>query len=275
MTTAMPPLPVIYIPHGGGPCFFMDWNPPHMWDNMAAYLKHLPTDAGVKPKYIIVISAHWEEDEFTVQTKPEPKLYYDYYNFPPHTYRLSWPAMNDADVAARVSNAISQAGLPVRADAVRDYDHGVFIPLKLSFPDIDVPVLQVSMKKGYDPEVHWKLGEALAPLRAEGALIIGSGMSFHSLRAFFQPLPSGRNGSHDFDDWLQALMPLSAAARRDALENWAAAPGARASHPREDHLVPLMVIAGAAGDDAGRVTYHEDSLGPNNIAISAFQFDHA
>jgi aromatic ring-opening dioxygenase catalytic subunit (LigB family) len=267
------PLPAIYFPHGGGPCFFMDWDPPHTWDNMRAYLEHLPQDVGVKPKYIVVISAHWEEDEFTVQTTPEPELYYDYYNFPPHTYQLNWPARNDDSIAARVISAIADAGLPVRTEAVRGYDHGVFIPLLVAYPDIDVPVLQVSMKKGYSPEAHFKLGQALAPLRSEGALMIGSGMSYHNLRAFFHPLPGGRNASHEFDDWLQGLLKLESNDRLLALSDWAKAPGARAAHPREDHLVPLMVIAGTAGNDVGRTTYHEDSVGRTGIAISAFQFD--
>ena len=262
--------PTVYIPHGGGPCFFMEWTPADMWSGMGDYLKRLPQDIGDRPKALLIISAHWEEAEFTVQTKPAPGLFYDYYGFPPHTYELSWPARGSADLAVRVQALAAAAGIPVHADANRDFDHGVFIPMLMAWPDADIPTVQLSLKAGLDAETHLALGRALAPLRDEGVLIIASGMSYHNLRRLMQRDTEGsvRHVSHDFDAWLQDTLNGD----RDALADWEAAPNARACHPREEHLIPLMVAAGAAGDDAMRVTYHEDSLGPTGVAISAFQF---
>ena len=268
----MRPLPAIYLPHGGGPCFFMDWDPPHMWDPMAEYLRALPALIGQKPKAIVVISAHWEAPEFTIQTGLTPPLYFDYGGFPPHTYELTWPAQNSEPLIARVSELIKSTGIRLNTDSERGYDHGVFIPLKVAFPDNDVPVLQISLKTGLDPEAHLALGRALPPLRDEGVLLIGSGISFHHMRHFFQPIEGGRNGSHAFDDWLQATIKAPREAREMALQNWGQAPFARACHPREEHLIPLMIMAGAAGDSRGSIPYHQDSLGQLNVAISAVHF---
>ncbi len=262
--------PTIYLPHGGGPCFFMDWNPRGMWDPMGAYLSKIPELLPERPKALLIVSAHWEEPEFTVQTKPAPGLFFDYYGFPEHTYQLKWPAPGSADLAKRVQDLAATAGIPVKADAERDYDHGVFIPMLLAFPDAGIPTIQLSLKQGLDPEAHLALGRALAPLRDEGVLIIGSGLSFHNLRRLMQRETGGdiRHVSHDFDAWLAQTLNGD----RTALKDWADAPNARICHPREEHLLPLMVAAGAAGDDAMTRPYHEDSLGPTGIAVSAFHF---
>lgn len=266
MTTRMP---VVYIPHGGGPCFFMDWNPPHMWDEMGAYLKRLPQDVGETPKALLIISAHWETAEFTVQTKPQPGLLYDYYGFPEHTYRLNWPAPGSASLAQRVTELAAEAGITVRSDDTRDFDHGVFIPMLMAFPDANIPTIQLSMKAPLDAAEHMALGSALAPLRDEGVLIIGSGMSFHSIpRLMGRDVANSGLASHAFDSWLSETLNGD----RDGLLDWASAPNARDCHPREDHLIPLMVVAGAAEGDAAKRSYHEDSLGPTGIAISAYQF---
>lgn len=262
--------PTVYLPHGGGPCFFMDWQPKDMWDQMGAYLKRLPSDVGDKPKALLIISAHWEEADFTVQTKPAPGLLFDYYGFPPHTYQLHWPASGHPELAARVQALAADAGITVRGDEQRDFDHGVFIPMLMAWPEADIPTIQLSLKVGLDPEAHMALGRALAPLRDEGVLIIGSGMSYHNLRRLMQRDMTGdmRHVSGAFDDWLQQAVQGD----RNALTQWADAPNARLCHPREEHLLPLMVVAGAANGDAVRTTYHEDSLGPTGAAISAFQF---
>lgn len=260
--------PAVYIPHGGGPCFFMDWQPAGMWDEMGAYLKRLPQDVGSAPKALLIVSAHWEEADFTVQTKAAPGLFFDYYGFPEHTYQLKWPAAGSPALAARVQALAAEAGITVAADDSRDYDHGVFIPMLMAWPEANIPTIQLSLKKGLSPEEHMALGRALAPLRDEGVVIIGSGMSFHSI-----PRLMGRGGgsgpaSHAFDGWLQDTLNGD----RNGLLNWADAPNAHDCHPREEHLIPLMVVAGAGEGEAARTTYHEDSLGPTGIAISAFQF---
>jgi aromatic ring-opening dioxygenase catalytic subunit (LigB family) len=246
----------------------MDWNPAGMWDNMGAYLKRLPSDVGEKPKALLIVSAHWEEAEFTVQTKPAPGMFFDYYGFPPHTYELNYPARGSEAIAARVQALAAQAGITVAADSQRDFDHGVFIPMLLAWPDAEIPTLQLSLKKGLSPAEHIALGRALAPLRDEGVLIIGSGMSYHSIPRLMGHGSNSGPASHAFDDWLNETLSNDI----NGLNDWASAPSAHDCHPREEHLIPLMVVAGAADGDAATRTYHEDSLGSTGIAISAFQF---
>ena len=265
--------PCIYLPHGGGPCFFMDWDPAGMWDQMAAYLRSIPSLLPEKPKALVVISAHWEAADFTVLSKPNPSLYFDYYGFPPHTYALKWPAKNDFGLVDRVIELMGASGLRASQDDQRDYDHGVFIPLMLAWPEIDMPVIQISLKKGLDPAQHIALGQALAPLRDEGVLLVGSGMSSHNMKQLMGGLwqDQPRNPSHDFDDWLSDALEQPQT-RLNALSQWAHAPGARLSHPREEHLIPLMVISGASGDDAVTRPYHQAILGRTPVALSAFHF---
>ena len=261
-------LPTVFIPHGGGPFPYMEWRPSDMWAGLTAYLKRLPQDIGGAPKAILIVSAHWEEDDFTVQTKPQPGLFFDYYGFPENTYQLKWPAPGAPDVAARVIALAKAQGITAREDNSRDYDHGVFIPMLLAFPEAGIPTAQLSLKKNLSPHDHIALGKALAPLRAEGVLIIGSGMSFHSIPGLMGRVAGVGEASQTFDSWLQGAVDNGA----EALTGWATAPGARVSHPREEHLIPLMVVAGAADGDTARMTYHQDSLGQTGIALSAFQY---
>lgn len=265
-------LPTFYIPHGGGPCFFMDWNPADEWDRMAAYLRGLPAAIGAVPKAVLVISAHWEEAVVTIQKNPAPPLLYDYSGFPPHTYKIGFPAPGDPALADRIAGLLVDAGIESRFDTDRGFDHGVFIPLKLAWPEPEIPMLQVSLRADLDPAAHIALGRALAPLRDEGVVIIGSGMSFHNMQTLMRPSEPGSvdPDSVRFDDWLsQTLTDIPAINRTAALTNWAAAPGARQSHPREEHLLPLHVAVGAALEDPGRQTLSDQVLG---VAISAFQF---
>lgn len=263
-------LPTYFIPHGGGPCFFMDWTlgPADTWDATGAFLKGLLADAGARPRAVLVVSAHWEEADFAVNTGARPPLLYDYYGFPEHTYRLQHPAAGAPALAPRVRSLLGAAGLETSEDATRGFDHGVFVPFKLIDPEAALPILQLSLRHDLDPAAHLRAGAALAPLRDEGVLIVGSGMSFHNLRAMF-----GRgalDASRRFDDWLTAAVTdPSAGARGDALRDWAQAPEARVAHPREEHLLPLMVVAGAAGPDRGRKIFEDEVMG---AVVSAFRF---
>ncbi len=261
-------LPTVFIPHGGGPFPFMEWRPSDMWAELTAYLKRMPQDIGQAPKALLIVSAHWEETDFTVQATPTPGLLYDYYGFPENTYQLKWPAPGAPDLAARVVELAKAAGIMVTTDNSRDYDHGVFIPMLLAFPDAGIPTVQLSLKKDLSPADHIALGRALAPLRDEGVLIIGSGMSFHSIPGLMGRGRGVGEASQAFDAWLQGAVDTGP----DALKDWTSAPGSRVSHPREEHLIPLMVVAGAADADAPRMTYHQDSLGQTGIALSAFQY---
>lgn len=261
-------LPTYFIPHGGGPCFFMDWTmgPADSWDRLAAWLKGMHAEIGQVPRAILVISGHWEEAEVTLTSHPQPPLYFDYYGFPEHTYRLTWPAPGHPQLAREIQHLLGAAGIPARLDAQRGYDHGVFVPFKLMFPAADIPTLVLSLRQDLDPAFHLRLGRALAPLREQGVLIVGSGMSFHNLRAFG---PAGGADAAAFDAWLTATVAAPAAEREQALARWNAAPSARRAHPREEHLLPLMVAAGAAGDQAGERVFTDTIMG---LQISAFRF---
>jgi aromatic ring-opening dioxygenase catalytic subunit (LigB family) len=263
----MSTLPTFYISHGGGPCFWMEVSPPTLWDNLAKSLESIPAAVGEKPKAILMISAHWIERQFTVQTNPRPGMLYDYYGFPEHTYRLRYDAPGSPELANRVQEVLMAAKIPVGQDADRGYDHGLFVPMLKMYPAADIPVIQLSIRADFDPEAHMALGRALAPLRNEGVLIVGSGFSFHNMRHFGDP--EGR--SKLFDDWLNETMTqASPAARCARLLEWDKAPSARFCQPKEDHLVPLFVVAGAAGADGGRRVYAE-RMQRIQIYVSSFQ----
>ncbi len=257
----MTTFPTLYIPHGAGPCFFMAWEPADAWDDMAAWLRALEHEAGARPAALLVVSAHWEGPVFTVNTAPRPGLLFDYYGFPQSTYQLTWPAAGSPALAQRIQTLLHENGIAHATDDARGLDHGVFIPMKLAFPDADIPVVQLSLRTDLDPQAHLALGRALAPLRDEGVLIIGSGMSYHNMRRF------RRNGgpvdpdSVRFDDWLFETVAMTGDARAQRLASWQAAPGGRESHPREEHLLPLHVVAGAAHDEAGERAFHGEVMG--------------
>jgi aromatic ring-opening dioxygenase catalytic subunit (LigB family) len=264
-------LPTLFIPHGGGPCFFMQTPPQFpqdMWDSMAAYLRGLDAGIGQRPKAVLVVSGHWDAARPTLNVADKPPLLFDYYGFPEHTYRLTYPASGAPELAAEVRRLLAAAGFDSDTEAERGLDHGVFAPFKLVYPDADVPVLQLSLESGLDPARHLAIGRALAPLRDQGVLIVGSGMSYHNLRQLFSG--QGNEKAEAFDAWLtDAVADPDPASRERKLTQWDQAPGARESHPEAEHLLPLMVAAGAAGEDLGRRTYNDRLVGK---PISAFQF---
>ncbi len=188
----MSKLPTIFIPHGGGPCFFMDWDPPDTWERMAEYLRSVPGDIGSPaPKALVVISGHWEEPVVTIQNNPAPPLLYDYHGFPPSTYEIKFPAPGAPKVSARVAELLSAADIAWKYDHERGFDHGVFIPLKVAFPQADIPIVQVSLLASMDAAEHIRVGRALAPLRDEGVLIVGSGMTYHNMRTLMASMRRG------------------------------------------------------------------------------------
>ena len=260
-------LPTFFIPHGGGPCFFMEWDPPDTWNQLAAWLSGLGSTVGTRPAAVVVVSGHWEEDAFTLTGHAHPPLIYDYYGFPEATYQLTYPAPGSPELAWRITDLLKQAGIPARIDAQRGFDHGVFIPFKLVYPNADIPLVQLSLKAGLDPCEHLAAGGALQPLRKQNVLIVGSGMSYHNLRGFF----GGAGERADrFDAWLtEAACAPNPKIRAERLAAWARAPSADDAHPREEHLIPLMVAAGAAGDDPGTRVFSDRILGAR---ISAYRF---
>jgi aromatic ring-opening dioxygenase catalytic subunit (LigB family) len=194
-------------------------------------------------------------------------MLFDYYGFPPETYKLSYPAPGSPALAARARNLLSAAKIESSTDDKRGFDHGVFVPQLIIDPKAEIPVVMLSLRNDLDPAGHIAIGKALAPLRDEGVLIIGSGSSYHNLRQFFSG--DGR-ASIPFDDWLaETAMQPDAAQRNARLVAWEKAPNARACHPREEHLIPLMVAAGAAEGDVGRQSFR-DRIGGQ--AVSCFSF---
>lgn len=271
MTVDTAAMPTFFIPHGGGPCFFMDWNlmggPADTWNKTEAWLRALLSTLPERPKGIVVISGHWEEAAFTASTAAQPGMIYDYSGFPPHTYELKYPAPGAPALAERIVELLSAAGLPAATDATRGFDHGVFVPFLLIDPDATIPVVPLSLRSNLDPAEHIAAGKALAPLREEGILIVGSGMSFHNMRAFRSP--AALEPSAVFDQWLTNAAEAPGPERREMLAQWAAAPAGRMSHPREEHLLPMMVAVGAGEDDPGAKIFTDNVMMAD---ISGFRF---
>lgn len=263
--------PAIFLSHGGGPCFWMTFPEPigaHGFDGLKAYLQGFLDDLPERPKAIVVASGHWEEPRPTVSTAAAPPMLFDYYGFPESTYRLSYPAPGAPDVAEQVRALIAGAGIDVGTDDKRGFDHGVFVPFLIVDPQAQIPVVMLSLRQDLDPAVHIAVGAAIAPLRDEGVLIVGSGNSFHNLRGFFDGKAS--QASADFDAWLNdACCDASPAVRNARLMEWEKAPHARDCHPREEHLLPLMVVSGAAPAESGRRVY-QDTIGGKRISGFAF-----
>ena len=261
-------MPVVFLPHGGGPWPFVETGIGSRaeLEALAGYLRSIRGVTTTTPTALLVVSAHWEEPRFTVMTAPAPPMLFDYSGFPPESYRITWPAKGAPELAQRVRILLDKAGFATGEDDARGFDHGTFVPLKLTWPDADVPTIQLSLKAGLDPAEHIAMGRALQPLRNEGVLIVGSGMTYHNLRAFG---PRAAPVADAFDRWLcQATLAEPDTRDRD-LSSWEQAPAARAAHPREEHLLPLMVCAGAAGQDRARLAYHGTILG---LQVSAFHF---
>lgn len=257
--------PTIFLPHGGGPCFWMDAPPPFgktAWEKLRQYLSGLVESLPAPPKAFLVVTAHWEEAVPTVSVASAPGMIYDYYGFPKHTYELRYPAPGAPDLGRRVKTLLASAGLAVGEDSTRGYDHGVFVPMLIVDPEARVPVVMLSLRRDLDPAAHIAIGKALEPLRDEGVVIVGSGMSYHDLRHF-------RDGegaaSRTFDAWLGDAVTAAPATREAALIRWDEAPAGRECHPREEHLLPLMVAAGAAGNDLGALDFH-DVIGGKTIS---------
>lgn len=261
-------MPVVFAPHGGGPWPFVKL--PGFFseaekDELAAYLRSLRDLPKTPPKAVLIVSAHWEEEKPTVMTSEAPPILYDYYGFPPESYEITWPAPGSPALAKRVQELLADAGIESGTDDARGFDHGTFIPFKVTWPDADVSVIQLSLKASLDAAEHIAIGRALAPLRDEGIFIIGSGLTFHNLRSMRDP--AARPLSEQFDAWLRDAATKPPAERDALLARWTEAPHARAIHPREEHLLPLMVIAGAAGEDVGTIAYNGTLSGCRNSAV--------
>lgn len=261
--------PTLFISHGGGPWPYVDAMKAQ-FAITARELSQLPQSLPAKPEAVLVISGHWQEDVFSVATARHPPMEYDYYGFPEHTYHIQYPAPGAPTLAARVRELLGKAGIDSAEDAMRGYDHGTFVPLGLMYPQADVPIAMLSLKADYDAAEHILAGQALQRLRDEGILIIGSGLTYHNMQGFGRPESMAL--SQAFERYLyDAITQPNAAMRLEKLKHWETAPAARLVHPREDHLLPLMVAAGAAGEDAGRRLFIDKAM---HAAMASYRFGH-
>ncbi len=264
-------MPTFYLSHGGGPWPWMKDRFGPMFDTLEKSLQALAPSLPERPKAILMISGHWENPEFTLSSSPNPPMFYDYQGFPEHTYRIKYPAPGSPELAERVRALLAAGGVAAKLDPDRGFDHGTFTVAAVAFPQADIPIVQLSLRHGYDSAAHIALGRLLAPLRDEGILIIGSGVSFHN---FGKLSPEGTIPSRLFDAWLQKTLTASSAAEReDQLKHWTDAPAARIAHPHEDHLVPLMVAVGAGLDEPGTCIYNDNTMF-GSITVSSFRFGH-
>ncbi|HEY8593034.1 MAG TPA: class III extradiol ring-cleavage dioxygenase [Sphingomicrobium sp.] len=263
-------LPTYFISHGGGPWPYLDGPFRRMFDQLEQSLFDIRSELRDAPKAVLVITGHWEENGFAISSAEQPGMEYDYSGFPPHTYEIKYKAPGSPELAKRVQALLADGGIGARLDPSRGFDHGTFSIMKPLYPGEDIPLVQLSIDRSYDPELHLRLGRLLAPLRDEGVLIIGSGLSYHNLREARGT--EGVEPSRQFDAWLQqTLVAASPSERTERLLHWEQAPLARAAHPQEDHLIPLMAAVGAAENESGAAVYHQEDLF-GGITASSFRF---
>jgi len=256
---------IVYFSHGGGPLPILG-DPGHKV--MLDFMIGLPSQLH-RPDAILVVSAHWEESAATLLGAQHPPMFYDYYGFPEEAYQITYPAPGSPDLAARVAALLRENNIPARIDPQRGFDHGLFIPLKMMYPQADIPSLQLSLLRGLDPAAHLALGAALRKLSGENILVIGSGFSFHNMRAFSWQGDATPDPANDaFQNWLidVCTAPHTQSEREQLLLEWQKAPSARYCHPREEHLLPLHVCQGMA-QKSGKLVFDDRILGKRSVAF--------
>lgn len=256
--------PALFVPHGA-PTFAL--RPGAAGAALIRMVQSLS-----QPRAIVIVSAHWDTAMPTVGTANRPETIHDFYGFPEELYALRYPATGCREAANEVIAAITTAGLPVKQDAGRGLDHGAWVPLRLMFPEADVPVIPLSIQSHGGPEQAYALGRALAPLAAKGFLVIASGNVTHNLRDY--QLAARSNGQtpayvRQFTDWLADR--LYAHDISSLLDYRQQAPGGEQAHPSAEHLLPLYVALGAGGDNAKAERFHA-GIDDYVIAMDAYSF---
>lgn len=259
---------ILYIPHGGGPLPLLDET---TYGNLNSYLRGFK-DGIEKPDAIVVISAHWEESVISITANAKPSMYFDYYGFPPETYEYQYPAPGNPELASRIHHKLGEAGLESHLDHERGFDHGLFIPLMLMYPEASIPCIQISLSNSLDAEFHIQIGKALRELKQQNLLFLGSGYSFHNMSVLMGAAnEANQQKNRQFEEWLAQTCSdsgLSEAEREKRLIDWETAPQARFCHPREEHLLPLQVCYGIGGSPA-KTTFQEAVGG---LVTSAYQW---
>lgn len=259
-------MPAYYLSHGGGPWPFMEGPFRAMFAQLERSLQDIPRQLPAPPRALLVITGHWEEAQFTVSTASQPGMIYDYFGFPGSMYQIRYPAPGSPELADQVVALLEQSSLPVRTNPKRGFDHGTYSLLKPLYPEANVPVVQLSLRLPLDPAEHISAGRALAPLRDQGVLILGSGQSFHNMNIRG---PQARQASETFDGWLRHNVLAEPDRRAAMLVDWEHAPNARLAHPHADHLIPLHVVVGAAEVDPATCVFGDYIA---DLATSAFRF---
>jgi len=256
-------LPALFISHGA-PTLPLEDVPARQ------FLSGLGTRIG-RPAAVLAVSAHWETDAPRVSAAGRPETIHDFYGFPDALYRISYPAPGAPELAARVVERLDEAGIPATTDPARGLDHGAWVPLMLMYPEAAVPVTQLSIQPELGPAHHLAIGRALAPLRAEGVLVLASGSAVHNLRDLAWGAKGGRpvEWARQFDAWLADR--IERGAMEELLDYRRRAPHAVRAHPRDEHLLPLFTAMGAGGPDvSGRRIHESFTLG--SLSMAAFSF---
>jgi 4,5-DOPA dioxygenase extradiol len=237
---------ILFLSHGGGPLPLLG-DPLHaeMVESLQLISKKI-----TRPPAILLISAHWETNIATLTHAARPELMYDYYGFPDAAYDIEYVAVGEPTLAERLFDILKNNGIEARLDDKRGFDHGMFVPLKIMYPEANIPCVQMSLLKSLAPAAHIELGKAISAIKHEDLLVIGSGFSFHNMRAFFTPDTAETRAQNEaFENWLIdtcSSRSIDEAERTARLVNWESAPHARYCHPREEHLLPLHVCYGIA-----------------------------
>ena len=256
---------VLYVPHGGGPLPLLG-DPAHQ--QLTEFLKTIPAEL-VRPSAIVVISAHWEQPVASITSAPSPSIIYDYGGFPKESYRIQYPAPGDPELAISMADLLQNQGIQARLDDRRGFDHGLFVPLKLMYPEANIPCVQLSLLNNLDARAHIRIGQALAKLEQQNILFLGSGLSFHNLKALLTHLPGQVDEQNEaFENWLVETCTSSAIStgeRAQRLVDWTQAPFARYCHPREEHLLPLQVCFGIK-QTAAKLVFDGSIMGKRSTA---------
>lgn len=257
----MTSLPSLFISHGA-PTLALE--PGRTGAALTALGRDLP-----RPQAILVASAHWETARPAASIAAHPETIHDFVGFPDELYRMTYPAPGAPDVARQAKDLLDAAGIGADLDAGRGLDHGAWVPLRFLYPAADIPVTQLSIQPRLTPAHHYRLGEALRPLRRAGVLIVGSGSLTHNLRELHMSGARPEPYAVEFQDWVYNAVGANDVAA--LLDYRRRAPQAARAHPTDEHLLPLFVALGAAGDsDSARRINDEITYGA--LAMDAYAF---
>jgi len=259
-------MPSLYLPHGAPDLTLTDHVAKRFMQDLTEVLK---SASGATPKGIVVVSAHWQTTVPTITTGSDPETIYDFYGFPKQLYSIVYPAKTSPWLIESIRQVFERSDFPLMEDPDRGFDHGAWTPLRLMWPQADVPVLQLSLGMGKDAHYHVQLGRTLAPLREKGILVLGSGSLTHNLAALGPEGASPPGWAVRFDQWVsEKLLAGDIAA---VLEFYEKAPDVRTAHPTDEHLMPLFVALGS-GLDGGGIRKIHHSFSYQSISMASFAF---